>query len=258
MNINDSYTTYTLANGLKVMLKEIHSAPVISHWMWFRVGSRNETPGLTGISHWVEHMLFKGTQQFPPGELDKEISRDGGYWNAMTFTDWTTFYQTLPSHKLELPFKVESDRMCNCLFDPVEVENERTVIISEREGDENEPMFRLSEAVQKAAFQIHPYRHQVIGEMEDLHKITRDQLYEHYKTCYQPSNAVLAVAGDFDTREVQRLIDQYYAPIPARDKPQSNLIPGEPPIDGLKKIGIEGQGDHFYRSRLSCPGSQAG
>ena len=242
----NNLTIYTLANGLKVLLKEIHTAPVISHWIWFRVGSRNETAGATGLSHWVEHMLFKGTQQFPPGELDKEISRDGGYWNAMTYIDWTTFYQTLPSHKIELPFQVESDRMVNCVFDPQEVEHERTVIISERQGDENEPLFRLGESVQKAAFQNHPYRIQVIGEMDDLHSISRDQLFNHYRTRYQPSNAVLAIAGDFNTDEVRRLVDRYYLPIPSRPAPFPAVSPGESTIAGLKKVEITGQAEMIF------------
>ena len=136
-------TQYKLPNGLLVQLKESHTAPIISHWVWYRVGSRNEIAGKTGISHWVEHMLFKGTEQFPATVSDRIISREGGMWNAFTFLDWTAFFETMPADKIEIALAMESDRMMNCLFDPEEVESERTVILSEREGNENEPLIAI-------------------------------------------------------------------------------------------------------------------
>ena len=168
----DPVTKIILDNGLTVHLKEIHSAPIISHWIWYRVGSRNETPGKTGLSHWVEHMQFKGTPTFPATILDKSIAREGGVWNAFTHLDWTTYFETLPADRIELALRLEADRMFNSLFETEEVESERTVILSEREGSENEPLFRLGEAVQLAAFNTHPYGHEVIGFREDLLKIT--------------------------------------------------------------------------------------
>ena len=190
---------YTLENGLEVWLKEIHTAPLISHWTWYRVGSRNELPGRTGISHWVEHMQFKGTAQFPTGVLEKAVSRCGGVWNAFTFLDWTTYFQTLPADQIDLALRMEPDRMVNSQYDPTELESERTVVISELEGGENEPMVRLDKAVQEAAFQVHPYHHEVIGSLEDLQHMTRSDLLEHYHTFYNPSNALIAIAGDFST-----------------------------------------------------------
>ena len=166
------FTHVTLANGLRVFLKEIHTAPLISSWLWYRVGSRDETPGLTGISHWTEHMQFKGTPRFSSTVLDKAISRHGGNWNAMTFLDWTSYFETMPANKFDLVLELEADRMVNSLFDEKEVASERNVVISEREGNENEPIFRLGESIQRAAFQVHPYRHEVIGEMQDLRTIT--------------------------------------------------------------------------------------
>src|SRR5512138_723232 len=127
-------TRLTLSNGLLILLKEIHTAPLISHWVWYRVGSRNEIPGITGASHWVEHMQFKGTPQFPATVLDKAISRLGGFWNAFTYLDWTTFFETMPAASIDLALRLEADRMVNSTFDPDEVDAERTVIISEREG----------------------------------------------------------------------------------------------------------------------------
>ena len=128
-----SFTKFTLPNGLLVLLKEIHTVPVISNWVWYRVGSRNEQPGQTGISHWVEHMQFKGTDKFPAGILDKAISRHGGFWNAMTYLDWTAYYETMPADHIKLALELEADRMINSHFAPDEVESERTVIISELE-----------------------------------------------------------------------------------------------------------------------------
>jgi zinc protease len=235
----------TLSNGLAVRLKEIHTSPIISHWVWYRVGSRNEKPGLTGISHWVEHMQFKGTPQFPASILDKAISRDGGYWNAFTYLDWTTFFETLPADKIELGLKLEADRMVNSLYDPEEVESERTVIISEREGSENEPIFRLSEAVQNAAFSTHPYKIEIVGLKDDLRTIKRDDLYAHYRSHYSPANAVLAMAGDFDTTEMLRLIEDIYGSIPSHEVDRSP-IPAEGPSTGEKRVDVTGPGETEY------------
>ena len=151
-------------------------------WIWYRVGSRNERPGQTGISHWVEHMQFKGTDKFPAGKLDKAISRDGGVWNAFTYLDWTAYFETVPADKYELSLQLESDRMMGSHYDSDEVESERTVIISELEGAENEPRVRLSRAVQNASFGPHPYQHEIIGSKEDLLKINRDDLYQYYRS----------------------------------------------------------------------------
>jgi len=198
---------FTLKNGLRVFLKEIHTTPIVSQWIWYRVGSRNEKPGIQGISHWVEHLQFKGTAKYPIDELDHTISRVGGVWNAMTHLDWTTYYETLPSQKLDLALELEADRMQNSLYDKDEINAERTVVISELEGNENEPLFHLNSAIQKAAFHVYPYDHDVIGTLEDLQSITRDQLFDYYREHYQPGNAVLAIAGDFDIDDVRIKIE---------------------------------------------------
>jgi zinc protease len=209
----------TLSNGLKVLLKEIHTTPIISHWLWVRVGSRDETPGITGASHWVEHMQFKGTPSFTAGKLDKDISRDGGYWNAMTYIDWTAYFETMPANKIDLALRLEADRLRNTIFKPEEVASERTVIISERQGNENSPMFLLDEEVQMAAFSSHPYRHEVIGTLADLQSMTRDDLYDHYKRFYMPNNAILAVAGDFDSKAMLARIEELHGAIPSGPAP---------------------------------------
>lgn len=243
--MKNSLTVKTLANGLKVYLKEIHTAPIISSWLWYRVGSRDEVQGRTGISHWVEHMQFKGTPQFPASMLDKAISREGGAWNAMTYLDWTAYYETMPADRIDLALRLEADRMVNSQFDEKEVASERTVIISEREGSENEPLFQLGEAVQQAAFRIHPYHHEVIGDMADLHSMTRDDLYEHYRAFYVPNNAVMAVAGDFDTKSMLVRIRELFESIPAGREP-ARLARPELEQKGEVQLTVEGPGSTSY------------
>ncbi len=235
----------TLPNGLKVLLKEIHTAPLISHWLWMRVGSRDEGSGLSGVSHWVEHMQFKGTTKFPANRLDRAISRDGGFWNAMTYIDWTAYFETMPSDKIDLALQLEADRLVNSTFDPKEVDSERTVIISERQGNENDPMFKLDEEVQEAAFAVHPYRHEVIGYLSDLKTITREQLFNHYKRFYLPNNAVLAVAGDFDSKKMLGRIEELYAGIPAGPAPK-RVAADEPAPEEERRIVTRGPGETIF------------
>ena len=227
---------------MTVLLKEMHTAPVISHWIWYRVGSRCETPGKTGITHWVEHMQFKGTQRYPSREADLEISRSGGIWNAFTYMDWTAFYETLPADRIDLALDLESDRMTNCLYDPAETEAERTVILSELEGLENEPSHRLKQAMLSKAFQSHPYRVETIGNREDLLSLTRDDLYAYYRKHYLPNNAVLVIAGDFETKDMLRRVEAAYGKIPAGKIPEYSVSP-EGVIRDTETIEIKGPCD---------------
>ena len=234
-----------LRNGLLVLLKEIRTAPLVSTWVWYRVGSRDERPGRTGISHWTEHMQFKGTPSFPAGLLDRAISRDGGLWNAFTWIDWTAYFETMPADRADLALRLEADRMARSLFAPEEVASERTVIISEREGSENEPTFRMAEEVQAAAFRVHPYHHEVIGDMADLRTISRDDLYQHYRSFYTPNNAVLAVAGDFRTGTLLARIRELFGRIPRAPSPGRAVRP-EPPQRGERRVNVEGPGETAY------------
>jgi len=243
--VDTTFTKTRLSNGLLVLLKEIHNAPIISHWVWYRVGSRNETQGYTGISHWVEHMQFKGTPQFPATVLDKAISREGGFWNAFTYLDWTTYFETMPTDKIDLALRLEADRMANSVFDPTEVASERTVIISERQGNENEPLFRLGEELQALAFRVHSYHHEVIGDLVDLQTMQRDDLYQHYRRYYTPNNAVLAAAGDFDTSEMLRRIEELFGPLSAGE-PYSPPTRPEPTQSGERRFTLEGPGETNY------------
>jgi zinc protease len=234
-----------LRNGLQVLLKEIHAAPLISLWAWYRVGSRNERAGMTGISHWVEHMQFKGTPAFPAGSLDRAVSREGGAWNAMTWLDWTAYFETLPADHIDLGLRLEADRMTESLFARKEVASERTVIVSERQGYENEPTFRLGEEVQAAAFRVHSYHHEVVGDVADLSSMTREDLYRHYRAYYIPNNAVLALAGDFQTRTMLERIRELFGGIPPGPPPPQTAR-AEPPQKGERRVVVEGPGETAY------------
>lgn len=240
-----TYSEHTLANGLKIFLKEIHTAPLISSWMWYRVGSKDEPSGVTGISHWCEHMQFKGTAQFPASLLDKAVSRDGGIWNAFTYFDWTTYLETMPADKIDLGLRLEADRMVNSTFDEKEIASERTVVISEREGNENEPLFLLGEAIQHAAFRVHPYHHEIIGDTADLNSMTRDDLYKHYRTYYMPNNAVLGIAGDFKTKDMLSRIKELFEPIQPGPTPP-RLDRPEPDARGEHRLAVEGPGETTF------------
>ncbi|GAB1420747.1 pitrilysin family protein [Anaerolineales bacterium] len=238
-------THYTLSNGLNVILREVHSAPVISWWLAYRIGSRNEPTGKTGISHWVEHMMFKGTPSYPPGTLDRTVDRSGGQWNAFTSSDYTMYYMTMPADRVSIPMEVEADRMFNTIFDPEEVESERTVIISERQGAENKPTFWLNEALKATAFRVHGYHHEILGDMAVLVTISRDDLYEHYQRYYRPSNATLVAVGAFDTAEMQEKIEAIYGGLPLLDKPTEWVRP-EPPQIGERRVVVERPGNTSF------------
>lgn len=232
---------HILKNGLTVLLKEVHSAPLVSWWMLYRVGSRNEPTGKTGISHWVEHMMFKGTDAFPASELDRLIDREGGTWNAQTSMDYTAYYETMPADRIDLALRLEADRMVNARFDPEEVEHERTVIISERQGLENSPMFWLGEEISALAFRVHGYHHEIIGDTADLHTMTRDDLYNHYRTYYMPNNAIAVAVGAFDSDEMLARIDALYGDIPCGEAPRF-FVREEPPQQGERRVKVERPG----------------
>lgn len=243
--MQSAITDFKLKNGLRVLLKEIHTTPIISQWIWYRVGSRNEKAGIQGISHWVEHLQFKGTEKYPGDVLDQTISRVGGVWNAMTHLDWTTYFETLPASEVDLSLDLEADRMQNSLFEENEVSAERTVVISELEGNENEPLFHLNSAIQNSAFQEHPYNHDVIGTLQDLQTITRDQLFNYYRSHYIPSNAILCIAGDFQTSDLVQKVEDRFSSIAGSDLVDEH-IPQEPPAAQESRINLEGPGDALY------------
>ena len=247
---------YKLDNGLQVLLKPIHTAPVVSNWVWYRVGGRNEWPGKTGISHWVEHMMFKGTPTFPKGTIMLEVNRNGGVLNGFTGQDYTAYFETLPADRLDLGLHIESDRMANSVIDPAEVASERTVIISEREGNENNPEWALHEEVMATAFRVHPYGHMVIGWKDDLHNITRDDLYQHYKMYYGPHNAVLVIVGDIKVEQVQARIQELFGSIPAGPPPPPMQIK-EPAQQSERRVILRrpGTAAYFHAVYHTCAGA---
>lgn len=234
-------SVHTLPNGLTVLLLEDHSAPVVTFWVWYRVGGRNEALGSTGISHWVEHMLFKGTPKQPKGTLTRTIDRLGGRWNAFTGKDYTAYFEVLPADHLPVAIALEADRMTSTLFEPSEVESERTVIISEREGSENSPGYLLQEEVDAAAFKVHPYRFPVIGWKQDLQTLSHDNLFRHYRTYYHPNNAIVLAAGDFAPDATLTLIREAFQFLPPG--------PAVPPVR-VQEPGQEGE----RRIELHRPG----
>ncbi|MGN6484813.1 MAG: M16 family metallopeptidase, partial [Thermomicrobiales bacterium] len=229
--------THTLENGLTIFVRPNSAAPIASFWTWYRVGSRNEQPGRTGVSHWVEHMQFKGTPSLEKGAIFRDVSREGGTLNAMTSMDWTAYFETLPANRLDLSLAIESDRMVNSLFDPEETASERTVILSERLGAENRPTYLLAEEVMGLAFQEHPYGHMVIGYEGDLKEISRDDLYNHYRRFYTPDNAFITVAGDVDPDDLIARIERAFGSIPASTAPLPHVA-GEPPQRGERRVTV--------------------
>jgi zinc protease len=230
-----------LDNGLTVLTREVRVAPIVSFWVWYRVGSRNETPGITGISHWAEHMVFKGTKRFPKGETDKLVATHGGTRNGFTWVDYTAYYETMPSEHTAIAVGIEADRMANSTFDPDEVASERGVIISEREGNENHPGFYLGEELSAAAFKAHPYGHPVVGFKSDLQAITREDLWTHYQRYYAPNNAVAVAVGDFDTPALLDLVERDFGGIGRREAPPLVRVV-EPRQEGERRVVVRRPG----------------
>jgi zinc protease len=240
-----SFQQTTLDNGLRVLLREVRERPLVGVWMWYRVGGRNELPGTTGVSHWVEHMLFKGGKRFGKGEITKEISRRGGALNAFTWIDCTSYFETLPADEIDLALAIESDRIYDTRIEPDEAEAERTVVISEREGSENYPEFWLREEVQAVAWREHPYRLGVIGPKSDLRAMTRENLYDHYKRYYMTNNATLVMVGDFSSAELLDKIHGEFDKHPAGPTPPKLQIE-EQPQTGERRVSVSRPGPTSY------------
>lgn len=242
---NGRVRTAQLDNGLRVLIKELHTAPLVSVWCWYRVGSGDEQPGSTGVSHWVEHMNFKGTVNIPRDEMKGIVERFGGAWNGYTWLDQTTYLETAGKDALDTLLFIEAERMANGLYEPAECEAERTVIISELQGSENDPDQLLDIEVTASAFRAHPYRHPTIGWIDDLRSMTRDDLYAYYRRHYVPSNATLVVVGDVDTDEVLRGAEKHFGAIPS-GTPADRRRPAEPKQVGERRVLLEREGTTAY------------
>jgi len=206
---------FYLDNGLKVLTYELNTSPVIFSRLCYNVGSKYEEYGQTGISHIVEHMMFKGTKKFGKGSISKLISSHGGIFNAFTSNDVTVYYELIPKNKIDLVFDIESERMHKCIFDRAEYESELKVIREERkQRTDNQARGIRREELNTLLYKNHPYRNPVIGWEHDLWKIDRDMAYEYYKKYYTPNNATLVLVGDFQTEEILKKVKKYFGKIP--------------------------------------------
>ena len=220
---------------------EARHAPVVSVWVWYHVGGRNEVPGTTGMSHFLEHMLFKGTPVHPKGDLDRLLARYGAQWNAFTNEDVTCYFETVPRDRYEVALELEADRMRNALISSDEVEAERTVIVSEREGLENDPSFLLGESLQAVAYDRHPYGQGVIGSKFEIKLMTRDGLYAHYRKHYAPNNAYVVVVGDDRAEALVEKAAAAFAGVQAAELAERPLAP-EPAQMGEKRLVVRRAG----------------
>jgi zinc protease len=237
----------TLDNGLKVLIQEEHTAPLASVWCWYKVGSKDERPGLTGVSHWCEHMNFKGTTNIPRDQVKGIIEQFGGSWNGYTWIDQTTYLETASRDALDRMLFIEAERMANCLYHPDDCESERTVIISELQGGENDPDQLLDQEVTATAFKAHPYRHPTIGWLSDLQTMTREDLYGYYRRYYVPNNATLVIVGDVDTDEALQRVTHYFGGIAAgADPAPARLKTMEPEQTGERRVTIRKEGTTAY------------
>jgi len=234
-----------LDNGLRVLVQEEHTAPLASVWCWYRVGSKDELPGLTGISHWVEHMNFKGTTNIPREKVKGIIEQYGGYWNGYTWIDQTTYTETATRDALDHMLFIEAERMASCLYDPADVESERTVIISELQGGENDPEQLLDQELTAAAFHAHPYRHPTIGWLGDLQTMTRDDLYGYYRQHYVPNNATLVIVGDVDADDALKSAARRFGSIPGGEVSKRRRTP-EPQQLGERRLTVSKEGTTAY------------
>ena len=218
--INFPVEKHVLDNGLTVLISEDHSAPVVTYQVWYKVGSRNERPGITGISHLCEHMMFKGSKNVEPEEHARLIQASGGISNAWTHFDMTCYWEKIANDKLELAINLESERHKNLTPTPENFTSEREVVKEERRmGVDNSPFGAVFEQMLNTTFVAHPYHWHVIGFMSDIDNITLDDLKNHYKVYYAPNNAIAVVVGDVNPKEVMKLMHKYYDDIPAQPPP---------------------------------------
>ena len=230
---------FVLDNGLKVLVREDHRAPVVVSQVWYKVGSSYEHDGFTGVSHALEHMMFKGTSNHPAGEFSRIISANGGNENAFTSADYTVYFQTLEKSRLPISFELEADRMQNLLLPEDEFKKEIEVVKEERRWrTDDDPQSFTYEVVMATAYQTSPYRQPVIGWMKDLDSMTDADLEAWYQQWYSPGNATLVVVGDVDPDEVLALAQKYFEPVPRRDIAHED-IREEVAQHGLKRVTVK-------------------
>ncbi len=229
----------TLANGLRVIVKEDHRAPTVVHMVWYRAGAMDEADGTSGVAHVLEHMMFKGTKRLKPGEFNQRVAAAGGRDNAFTSLDYTAYFQQVPKGRLGQMMALEAERMANLILDPKEFEQEIKVVMEERRlRTDDRPQSLVHEKLMAAAFQAHPYRRPIIGWMNDLEHMTAADARDWYRRWYAPNNAYAVIVGDVDKDEVFRLAERHYGKIARRALP-GRKPQAEPPQVGVKRLVVQ-------------------
>jgi zinc protease len=228
----------TLPNGLRVLVLPRHTAPVVTTMMWYRVGSKDELPGATGLAHFLEHLMFKGTQKLKKGEIDRITYQNGGNNNAFTYNDYTAYEFNFPKQTWKVALSIEADRMRNCSFNAKEFDAERQVVMEERRIGEDEPSQQFSEQLNAISFVAHPYRNPVIGWMADLKRVSRDEVYAFYQQYYRPSNATLVITGDVTPEDALATARAAFQAVPALPAPQRRAVIEPPPSNGTKRLTV--------------------
>lgn len=231
--------TFTLKNGMQVVVVNNPRAPVVSHMVWYKVGSADEQPGKSGLAHYLEHLMFKGTAKMKPSEFSRTVARNGGRDNAFTAYDYTAYFENIARDRLELVMGMEADRMVNLRLTDEIVLPERKVIQEERrQRTENEPASRLYEQLNSLLFVHHPYGTPIIGWMHEIEQLTTQDALDFYKRHYAPNNAILVVAGDINAAELRPLAEKTYGKIkPVKDIPARVRVT-EPPTEGARRITL--------------------
>lgn len=229
--------TFRLDNGMQVVVIPDHRAPVVVHMVWYKVGAADEPLGKSGIAHFLEHLMFKGTDKIPPGEFSKIIAANGGRDNAFTSYDYTAYYQVIARDKLDLVMEMEADRMVNLKLDEANVATEREVVLAERrQRTDADPSALFGEQVNAAMYLQHPYGRPVIGWEEEIRALTLDDAVSFYRRYYAPNNAILIVAGDVTADELRPLAEKYYGAIPANPALDAQPLPPEPPQRAARRL----------------------
>src|ERR1700750_2363610 len=222
--------TFTLPNGLQVLVIQDHRTPVVTQMVWYKVGSADETPGKSGLAHFLEHLMFKGTSKHPVGEFSQTVLKIGGNENAFTSTDYTGYFQRVPRDQLGKMMEFEADRMTGLVLKDENALPERDGVLEEYNMRvANNPEARLTEQIMAALYLNHPYGRPVIGWHQEIEKLNRDDALAFYRRFYAPNNAILVIAGDVDARDVRPLVERNFGPIPAQPAiPAQRIRPQEP------------------------------
>ncbi len=228
--------SFTLENGLRVVLVENHRARVVTHMVWYKVGAADETGGSSGAAHFFEHLMFKGTETVPAGEFSKIVARNGGRDNAFTSYDYTAYFQNVARDRLEMVMELEADRMTNLRLAPADIESERAVVLEERRSrTDNNPGRQLGEQMMASLYVNHPYRRPIIGWEHEIRSLSQELLEAFYRRWYAPNNAILVVAGDITLDELKPLVEKHYGPI-LRGPETRRVRPDEPPHRAERRV----------------------